>query len=185
MKDSNTEKIINQGRDGEEAMKQWLDDNGLSYLYINQSAKTFAKLFQYNMVKRPDFLILLDSVGLIAVDVKNKTLSGGVFTLELEKELKNVLTFERIFRIPVWYAYLGNKDGTLWYWISALKAIEVGEIKNDKSGDGFLRIKKEDFLEIEENEHIGRLYTQRITNLSKIKEKHSLYSSKVSQNQIF
>lgn len=161
--------ITQKGLDGEQALNKWLNDNGISYLYIDQKSETFSPLFG-KALKRPDFLILLESIGLIAVDAKNYQLSGGVYTLNMENEFQKALTFERVFRIPIWYAYLGYEDDQeVWYWISALKAIEVGEVrKNQKSGDTFLAIKLEHFEKIMCNVDLGKLYTHRLPKIDKI-----------------
>lgn len=162
--------IAEKGLIGEIALNEWFKSIGISYLYINQSPDSFANLFKGNL-KRPDFLVLLESVGIIAVDAKNYKPFNGEYSLPLETELKRVLTFERLFRIPVWYAYLGKKDNSssVWYWISALKALEVGQVKkNFRTGEEFLAIKLENFERIEKNEDIGKLYTHRLPSLKKI-----------------
>ena len=159
--------IAKKGKVVESLFKTWLDDNQLSYLYIDQSTDTFATLFQGN-IKRPDFLILLESIGLIAVDVKNKTLSGGVYTLNIETEFQKAIAFERFFRIPLWYVYKGQKDNH-WYWISALKVLEVGDLRvNGDSNKSFLAIKLDQLEEIITNEDLGKLYTHRISDYSKV-----------------
>ncbi|MDA8231638.1 MAG: hypothetical protein M0006_09895 [Magnetospirillum sp.] len=160
--------IAVKGEIGERRLNEWMQAAGLSYLYINQAKEVFARIFS-GTVKRPDFLMLLESIGLIAVDAKNYALHRGEFTLPLETELRRVLTFERLFRIPVWYAYLQEKEGgaTVWYWISALKAIEVGQVrKNSKTGEDFVAIKLEHFERIEKNEDLGKLYTHRLPSLN-------------------
>lgn len=158
-----------KGRSGEEDLNAWFQANGLAYLYVRQNPETFAPLFK-DFLKRPDFLVLLDSIGLIAVDAKNHSLwNGDHYTLSMESELRRVITFERLFRIPVWYAYRHEEEGkVVWFWISALKAVEVGTIcESDKTGD-FLKIKLEDFEKIETNADLGKLYTQRLPSLAKI-----------------
>lgn len=160
--------IKEKGEIGEARLNAWLKSIGISYVYLDQSQKTFPDLFKGN-VKRPDFFVLLESIGLIAVDAKNYTLSAaGEYTLPLETELKRVLSFERLFRIPVWYAYMGRTSATTteWYWISALKAIEVGQVrKNRETEEDFLAIKLEHFERIEKNEDLGKLYTHRLPRL--------------------
>jgi len=158
-----------KGRSGEEDLNAWLQANGLAFLYVRQNPETFAPLFK-GFLKRPDFLVLLDSIGLIAVDAKNHARwKGGYYTLAFESELRRVITFERLFRIPVWYAYRHEEKGKIvWYWISALKAVEVGTIcESDKTG-GYLEIKLEHFEKIETNADLGKLYTQRLPSLAKI-----------------
>lgn len=160
---------IQRGEDGEQAMAEWLDTAGLGYLYVAQSPERFAGLFG-DEVKRPDFLVLIDSLGLIAVDVKNYTAKNGEYTLKYEKEVKKVIAFERIFRIPVWYAYLSKENKQTWHWISALKAIEVGVMKSrHDNGEKFLSIKMKEFVEIRANADLGKLYTQRMPGLKKTK----------------
>lgn len=152
-----------QGVEGEDAFAAWLDAQGLGYVYIRQDPGRFAALFQSH-VKRPDFLVLIDSIGLIAVDVKNKNLSTfGEYTVDYDSELKLVLAFERLLRIPVWYAYWDKQSS--WYWISALRAIEAGELRDRKDGKGnFLAIKLEHFAKIQVNQDLGSLYTQRLNS---------------------
>lgn len=165
-----TNDLEEKGRIGEADLHAWLKENGLSYLYVSQDLDTFAPLFVGNL-KRPDFLVLLESVGLIAVDAKNCTRSpDGRFTLQYEEELRRVVTFERIFRIPVWYAYRAEESGrVVWYWISALRAIEVGELRvNGATGKQFVAIKLQHFERIEANADLGKLYTHRLPGLGKI-----------------
>jgi hypothetical protein len=162
--------LAEKGLVGEQALNDWLRKAGLSYLYVNQAPETFANLFHGNL-KRPDFLVLLESIGLIAVDAKNRKCDNGEYTLQLESELRRVLTFERLFRIPVWYAYLGEQDhgSSTWYWISALKALEVGVVRRRRdSGEEFIVIKQKDFERIERNEDLGKLYTHRLPSLRNI-----------------
>lgn len=170
-----TAKLIKTGKDGEQKFQKWLDDNNMAYIYVDQQQETFASLFKNN-IKRPDFLLLIDSIGLIAVDVKNYKLSkGNVFTLTLEEELKKVLTFERLFRLPVWYVYSNDSKYDKWYWINALKAIEVGDIRiNTATKEKFIAIKLEDFTEICNNDDIGKLWTQRLPSASKISTMYSI-----------
>lgn len=154
-----------KGIEGELALKNWFDDNGLSYLYVDQSTDTFATLFKHNL-KRPDFLLLMESIGMLAIDVKNYKLSGGVFTLGLADEFQKALTFERLFRLPLWYVY---KKDSEWYWISALKAIEVGSIrKNSQTEKEFLAIPIQECEMIIEGSDLGKLFTHRLPCINKL-----------------
>lgn len=161
--------IVEKGAEGEKALNEWLKTQQLSYVAVCQAKETFSPLFAGD-VKRPDFLLLFDSIGMIAVDAKNYKFPGGVYTLQLEAELKRSLTFERLFRIPLWYAYYDVSDGQeSWYWISALKAAEVGEIRtnqNDKTQ--FLAIRREEFLHIKTADDLAKLYTMRMGSVSRI-----------------
>jgi len=167
---TDSEEKKKKGIEGETKFKSWLDERGLSYLYVNQDMDGFPSLFKGN-IKRPDFLVLIDSIGIIAVDVKNYTVFQGCYSLAYEKEVKKVLSFERLFRIPVWYAYLNVDNGEIaWYWISALKAVEVGTRGKNRENEEFLLIKINEFVEIKSNDDLGKLYSQRLPHLNKLNE---------------
>ena len=120
-----------------------------------------------SQVKRPDFLLLIDSIGLIAVDIKNYNIfKSKHLGLNYESELKKTLAFERLFRLPVWYAYKNCEE---WLWISALKAIEVGEIKtNSGTNEKFLSLNIDDFTIVKSNSDIGKLWEQRVPFSNKV-----------------
>ena len=164
------DKLADKGKLGEDDLNDWLQENGLSYVAICQSPETFAPLFSGD-VKRPDFLVLLESVGLIAVDAKNYQQSFG-YTLNLEPEIRRAITFERLFRVPFWFAYRCEEAGkTAWYWISALKAVEVGEVRtNSTTKEQFVYLELEHFERVESNSDLGKLYTHRLRSVTKVKE---------------
>ena len=166
---SPTDHIIAQGAHGESALNAWLQKWQLSYVAICQSPGTFSTLFPQH-VKRPDFLLLIPSLGTIAVDAKNYTLSGGVYTLTLETELRRSVAFERLFRMPLWYAYMDHEaDGERWFWISALQAVEVGTVrKNSHSGDAFLSIPLSEFVQVETSADLAKLYSQHLPGAAHI-----------------
>lgn len=158
--------IVQKGKDAEQDFLNWLDKNEFSYLYINQDSESFPKLFT-NQVKRPDFLLLIDSIGLIAVDIKNYNIFKDTHLgLNYESELKKTLAFERLFRLPVWYAYKNNDE---WLWISALKAIEVGEVKiNKETNKEFLSLNINNFTIVKSNSDMGKLWEQRVSFSNKV-----------------
>lgn len=161
---------IIKGKQGENALNNWFKSQGIGYVAICQAVDTFAPIFA-NGVKRPDFIMLLEGVGLVAIDAKNKTSSSGGFTLELTREIKRAIAFERLFRMPLWYAFCDCEAGmTQWYWISALKAVEVGDKKTSSAGDEFLAIDLCHFEEISEAAHLAKLYTHRFPSHKKASE---------------
>ena len=81
-------------------------------------------------------------------------------SLNYESEFKKTLAFERLFRLPVWYVYKNNDE---WLWISALKAIEVAEMKiNSGTNEKFLSLNINDFTIVKSNNDIGKLWEQRV-----------------------
>ncbi len=153
-------RTVERGRIGEEALANWFSRHSLSYLSICQNPETFARLFT-GTLKRPDFFLLFDSLGLIAVDAKNVRLhKDKYFALPLEDELRRAVAFERIFRMPLWYAFYSTD---CWYWISALKAVEVGkQLQNKSTKEVFLSICKDDFIRIVAGDDLSKLYAQRM-----------------------
>ena len=162
-----------KGKIGEQEFNNWLKEVGISYIYIEQSKETLSTLFRGN-VKRPDFLMLLESVGMLAIDVKNKDLyQERYFSLGYEKEFLDAVAFERLFRMPLWYAYKSPYDDGAWYWISALKVIEVGkQMITNKNGKKlkFLNIDIEHFERIEKNDDLSKLYTHRLPSTQRVVE---------------
>lgn len=152
--------------EAEMALNAWLRDLQVPYLYVDQSQETFATLFPGRM-KRPDFLVLLESVGMIAVDAKNYCAFDGCYSISHD-DINKSLEFERIFRIPVWYAYYNRENPSTWRWIGLLKALEYGAFKvNTQTQEQFSSIRHEHFLEISGNDDLGKLYTHRIRSQQK------------------
>jgi hypothetical protein len=54
-------------------------------------------------IKRPDFIVAVDGLSIVAVDAKAKSLSDGCFVLDAS-EHRRLDGFEAVFGIPVWYA---------------------------------------------------------------------------------
>lgn len=163
-----TPELLARSKEAEQAFETWLQREHFSYLAICQDEARFAPLFSGNL-KRPDFLVLLESIGMIAVDVKSCTLTMQQYTLPYEDEFQRAITFERLFRLPVWYAYW-NLDTGFAHWISALRAIEVGiRRKNKKEKKEFIAIDLCNFELVKNNADIGKLYTHRLRDLANIK----------------
>ncbi len=157
-----------KGDAGEADLRAWFDRYGFGYVAVHQNKETFAALFR-DHVKRPDFLLLIDSLGIIAVDAKHKTKDRqrDCYTLSYDYKFRRALMFERIFRLPVWYAYRGA-DADTWHWISALKAFEVGRKKGTK--ESWLEIDLEHFECLQSGADFGKLYTQRMPAFAKLKD---------------
>ena len=154
-----------KGDQGEADLRAWLDRYNFGYVAVCQNKETFARLFN-GVVKRPDFLVLVDSIGMIAVDAKHKDPRRNAYTLPYEEELRRAIMFERIFRLPIWYAYRGP-DADTWYGISALKAMEVG--KKVGTANSYLRIDIAEFVCLRSGSDFGKLYTQRMPGFERLR----------------
>lgn len=160
---SRTRARVKQGRIGEAEFGEWLNDNEFGFIPIRQNKDDLAHVFQ-GALKRPDFLILLPSLGLIAIDVKNHTLSRNRFSINIPQDLAKAVEFENQFKLYLWYACrIANGDGSAWYFISALRAIEHGERHtNSGTGEDFLYIPVEEFTEVRTGDDMLKLFSRRI-----------------------
>lgn len=174
-----TADLLAKAKAAEDAFESWLRREGFSYLPICQSKEHFSPLFQGNL-KRPDFLVLVDSIGMIAVDVKAYKLSRWQYTLPYESEFQRAVAFEQMFRMPVWYAYWNFEEGFA-HWISALKAAEVGVLRqNLRDQRAFFSIDLDHFQAVRTNEDFGSLYTSRMRNLNSVGAQRKVPQSETS-----
>jgi hypothetical protein len=162
---------VAKGQEGEQKLLAWLNAEGFAHVSICQHPGSFATLFAKD-VKRPDFFLLLESIGLIAIDVKNQEPSRNGYTLTLDAELRKAIAFERLFRIPIWYVYPATENGeTVWYWISALKALEVGQTRKRRDDQlEFVNIALRHFERLVSNADLGKLYTHRLPGAKKLSQ---------------
>jgi hypothetical protein len=130
---------------GEKAFKKWLDQEGIRFFYIDQTPDTFSEEIAKD-AKRPDFILLDETIGFITVDVKNKSSYkddhlGQVLTLD-ENDYKCGACFERSTKVSLWYAYF-DEENNKWLWIDSKSASIDGFIKentNDKRKTFFYSI---------------------------------------------
>jgi len=160
---------IEQGRDGEKSFSTWLNENNFGFIEIKQNADDLANVFK-GALKRPDFLILLPSIGLIAIDVKNHNVTKSGFSLNIPTDLAKSIEFETQFKIYLWYAYKDAKSsGDTWYFISALDAIEHGDQKtNSKNGEAFVYVPLAKFTKVQSGEDMSKLLSTRIGTIGTV-----------------
>jgi len=137
--------------------KEWLDKKNYGYLHISQDPTTFSKFFR-NITKRPDFLVVIPSISIIAVDVKFwKKYEDFCFD---EKEVKNFSAFERYSKISVWYAIATSKRFATWYWISNSEVLEKGVPKKRKSDNApFFAVDPLIAKQVGHNDGIDRIFS--------------------------
>lgn len=91
-----------QGTAAEERFRAWLDRCRLAHLYVEQSPFTFPEHL-HGEIKRPDFLVGVPTIGMLAVDVKSKRIWRECLLIDA-KEHQTLLKFELYFNTPVWFA---------------------------------------------------------------------------------
>lgn len=118
---NNTLSITEKGDFAEKEFKQWMDENGYYFVYLQQSTDTMAKAFQklsndensdikHNPLKRPDFLVQLSGYGTIVADVKNQTVFPDSRNKEesltlSEIEIKKASNFQAEFALKWWWVF--------------------------------------------------------------------------------
>lgn len=140
----------------EEKFKEWLDTHNYGYLHISQEPETFSNFFR-NTSKRPDFLVVIPSVSIIAVDVKYwRKYKDFCFD---EKEVKNFSAFERYSKLSIWYAIATSERFATWYWISNSEVLEKGEPKKSKKDKApFYAVDPRITKQVGHNDDIHRIF---------------------------
>ncbi len=127
----------------EQKFKEWLDGRNYAYLYVEQSSDTFASFFR-GIAKRPDFIVIIRHVGLIAVDIKEKPLFSlegrAFFTLDKMDDVSKHDELERMTRIPVWFVFMNREDDyNRQHWIPLSKVLTC-ELRRNRRGEEFFLI---------------------------------------------
>jgi len=149
-----------KGIDGEKLFTEWLNENSFPFIFIEQSKESFAHVFDLK-VKRPDFLMASASKESIFVDVKNRGFYSNnnevYLSLDTTKVDSPYLEFSKLFKIPVWFAYIDHRSEGNWLWISAQKAIDNGDSRKDKKGCEFLSINIKEFTQVNDKNTLEAL----------------------------
>ena len=144
----------------ETKFREWLDNKGYPYLFIEQSPDSFATLFK-NITKRPDYLIVLPSIAMIVVDAKERRLHEDyeTYVLDEKDEIKKLTSFQRIFRIPVWFAF--SNQGCVyhtWYWISLTEVLEKVYMRESEKYGKFRAIDIKNYITIGWEDGLEKLF---------------------------
>lgn len=91
-----------QGAAAEATFMDWLDRCELPYMYVEQSPLTVPEAWR-GEIKRPDFLVGVATIGMLAFDVKAKTIYGDHIIVDAY-EHRTLRNFETCFNTTVWYA---------------------------------------------------------------------------------
>lgn len=115
-----------KGAQAEQAFRVWLDSAVLPHMYVEQSPLTVPAPLR-GKIKRPDYLVGIPGVGLVAFDVKAKTVypEGLIFDLA---EIQKLRTFARLFHLTVYFACLDPEGGAQGYWVRLEKLDDVPAI---------------------------------------------------------
>lgn len=100
---------------GERRFKGWLDKSALPHVYLDQTPMSVPEHLRGEL-KRPDYLVGVPGVGMVAFDVKVKALYNGHFIFDFG-EIRRMRNFARFFHMTVYFACLDPDGSAETYWI--------------------------------------------------------------------
>ena len=104
-----------KGAAAELAFKQWLTNSELASVDIVQTPFSMPAHLR-GKYKRPDYLVGVPPIGIVAFEVKAKTIFDGCLIFDLD-EVKRLRTFTRLFPVPVYFACLDPAGGDRGFWV--------------------------------------------------------------------
>jgi Holliday junction resolvase len=104
-----------KGAAAERTFQAWLDEAAVAYMYVEQSPLTVPDPLR-GQIKRPDYLVGIPGVGLVAFDVKAKTIYDEAIIFDVA-EVKKLRTFARMFHLTVYFACLDPEGSPHGYWV--------------------------------------------------------------------
>ena len=104
-----------KGEEAEHRFRHWLDADVLPHLYIDQTPMSVPAPMR-GQIKRPDYLVGVPGIGMIAFDVKAKSRYRDSIIFDLD-EVRRLRTFARLFHLTVYFACLDPAGGTDSYWV--------------------------------------------------------------------
>ena len=155
------ENIERKERIAEDEFMKWLDKHQTPYLYIQQDIKTFSAALKKHFSRRPDFMILVPHIGFILTDVEFKRPAKKYRAFYInEDETRRYCNLHNLYNLQVWYVF-SHKDYhfNTWFWIPALKVLELGEIQtNPRTGERYLSVPLDNFIAVSETDSMERVF---------------------------
>lgn len=118
-----------KGAAAEHTFQAWLDGSVLPHLYIEQSPLTVPAPLR-GQIKRPDYLVGIPRIGLVAFEVKAKTIYAGELIFDVG-EVQKLRKFARLFHLTVYFACLDPEGGQDGYWVRLDQLDEVPAIRRN------------------------------------------------------
>lgn len=104
-----------KGERAEAEFRAWLDRSGVAYMYVEQSPLTVPQGLR-GRIKRPDYLVGIPHAGILAFDVKAKSVYDGHFIFELD-EVEKLARFARLFNLSAYFACLDIERPERHWWV--------------------------------------------------------------------
>ncbi len=104
-----------KGEEAEASFRAWLNQSGVAFLYVEQSPMNVPDRLR-GRIKRPDYLVGIPHAGMMAFDVKAKSLYDEQMLFEVG-EVDKLACFEAFFHMTVNFACLDLEDPDHFYWV--------------------------------------------------------------------
>lgn len=104
-----------KGEQAETEFREWLNRSGVAYMYVEQSPLNVPERLR-GRIKRPDYLVGIPHAGILAFDVKAKSIYDGHFIFDLE-EVEKLARFARLFNLTVYFACLDLERPDHHWWV--------------------------------------------------------------------
>lgn len=101
----------------ETIFKKYLENHDMPHIFVDQSVDSHCRSTG-NQIKRPDFLVAIRNIGMIAVDVKERRPSAKGDYIADSAEMEKYDNFQKQFMIPVWFCFISPVEHYhTWCWI--------------------------------------------------------------------
>ena len=159
IKSSKKRNISEIGSECERKFQEWLDNNFISFIRVDQEPQTYARQFRGH-VKRPDYKIIITDIGNIFVDAKSREMYSNFATFVIdESDIVMLSNFQKDCNTPVWLA-LSSKSFAYktWFWISINDILlKLKPRLSSKSNDSFFAIPVDKCKLLGSNDGLNRL----------------------------
>lgn len=104
-----------KGEKAESDFREWLNRSGVAYMYVEQSPLTVPERLR-GRIKRPDYLVGIPHAGILAFDVKAKSVYEGRLIFDMD-EIEKQYRFATLFNLTAFLACLDVEDDGRQWWI--------------------------------------------------------------------
>lgn len=104
-----------KGEQAEQDFRAWLDWSRVAYMYVEQSPLYVPESLR-GRIKRPDFLVGVPRVGLMAFDVKAKQVNDGMLIFD-HAEVEKLALFASMFHLTLHFVCMVGSDDSAQRWV--------------------------------------------------------------------
>lgn len=121
--------LAKRGAAAEADFKAWLDDSRLPYIYATQDRESVPAYWR-GQLKRPDYMVAMPYMGIVAFDVKSKTIYEGGYWFD-DAEIRGLALFSELFCVSTFFACMdpGGSWNSHWFRLQELTHLPRRKVK--------------------------------------------------------